>query len=925
MPKTRSTYWTAEKITAFRQAQTGSEAEILAAADNYLTLGLDNLWSFVTSQKVPRACGIVPGEKDWQAVPGVPWKLTDGRLTMPTNDFAAYYASGLDETGCFDPDHADKNLLVNQLYPEKGEKWGVDDGYGWVDESGATRVYIAFYNHYTVWYEIRKMVSALSRAYLLCGDARYATAGAVLLDRIADVYPDMDLASLGPQFYNSHGGTGEGGIVGSIWETGLVADFIRAYDAFFPALLRDDRELLVFLGAQARRYKLPGDKSSMAGICAHIEEGTVRRVLPGVMQAKIRGNFGMHQQALTLSAVVVDEPQGYTQEALDFVFRPGGLVREQGRYRVTGGDVLGTLVGQIDRDGHGFEASPGYNSLHVNGMKSIVEALGGYEGYTGIDLARHPKYLKMLDTRRPLYMLDRYLPSIGDTGKTGAPAGEVAGIAESVNLTGYGFAALRAGSGTETARGVWLYYGRNGISHAHSDALNIDIYGCGLDLSPDLGYPEVASHWPHRGNWSGTTVSHNLVVVDRGRQKSQWVSQPQHFVGAGPVQLIDIAAPQVYPQTAMYRRTLAMIDVDATNSYYVDFFRVKGGDEHHYMFHGAEGPVTTCGLQLTAQPTGTYAGADVPYADTAYNASKGGLYNDGFNYLFDVAKDGDPPAQFTADWAVTDTWGVRPEKADIHLRLTMVGQMDDVALAAGRPPQMNQPGNPEKLRYLIAHRRGQRLDSLFAAVIQPYEDRPFISSIQPVSVITADETAKHGAGDELNACALRVTLPGGRVEYIISTLAPDTTYLVDGRILFRGVFGVYTEVGGQPTGGFLHDGTLLGLKNQPLIAAARSSAAGTVVDFTRDAALENEIVIRPADPVDPAALPGCFIYIDNDGERNAAYRIVRARQTTEGLIVLNIGDITLIRRFADQDDTSRGYVYDIAPGASCRAPFTWRC
>ena len=68
----------------------------------------------------------------------------------------------------------------------------------------------------------------------------------ILLDRIADVYPDMDLSvysdSLG--YRNSHGGTGKGKIIGSIWETGLVQSFIEAYDAFYSAI--NDAEVIEF-------------------------------------------------------------------------------------------------------------------------------------------------------------------------------------------------------------------------------------------------------------------------------------------------------------------------------------------------------------------------------------------------------------------------------------------------------------------------------------------------------------------------------------------------------------------------------------------------------------------------------------------------------------------------------------------------------
>ena len=74
-----------------------------------------------------------------------PWKIQcpDCRRFFPSNDFGSFYQLGLDENGNFRYEQAkEKNAeliaagkdgyLKNVLYPEKGEGWGVDDGYGYV-------------------------------------------------------------------------------------------------------------------------------------------------------------------------------------------------------------------------------------------------------------------------------------------------------------------------------------------------------------------------------------------------------------------------------------------------------------------------------------------------------------------------------------------------------------------------------------------------------------------------------------------------------------------------------------------------------------------------------------------------------------------------------------------------------------------------
>src|SRR5690606_16190466 len=132
----------------------------------------------------------------------------------------------------------------------KGPTWGVDDGMGWVDEHGHHYTFIAYYTHWFLWYGAENLIpralNALRDAYLYTGDERYACAGLVLLDRIADIYPDLDTSVYPPHiFLSSSGGTSQGKAVGSIWETGLVKNFVKAYDAFFPVM--DHPEVISFL------------------------------------------------------------------------------------------------------------------------------------------------------------------------------------------------------------------------------------------------------------------------------------------------------------------------------------------------------------------------------------------------------------------------------------------------------------------------------------------------------------------------------------------------------------------------------------------------------------------------------------------------------------------------------------------------------
>lgn len=1012
--KRRSTYYTEAKVRAARTNvlkygwAAAARDKAVAYAERIVEKGMDYVWELVPSQQLPRSYqtnqilgNLSPlsdappsdnplnklGNYPWKADPlSVPWKLTDptSGYSFPTNDFGAYYRSGLDAKGEFDPGLADRTLLVNTLYPEKGEQWGVDDGFGWVDPaSGYRYTFIAYYTHWFLWFGaeaiILRSLIALRDAYLFTGEAKYARFGAVLLDRLADIYPTMDVSRHDAEVYlNSHGGSGRGKTVGCIWETSTAKTLVSAYDAFFPAL--DDAELIRFLQQKSERYGL-SPKFSASLIAANMENGLLRETYEGFRAADIRGNNGFHQSALAFAAVVLDsDPE--TKLWLDYTFQAGGYERNPDR--LTGGNVWNTLVNDVDRDGHGDEAAPGYNRLWLSTYLQVADVLEGYDRYPDADLYEHVKFRKMFHSVYPVTMLGRDTAQIGDTGKTGNP-GTLLHLEESVlafrkygdpvfaqiaytlngnsatglhssiftddperiaadieqavalhgrfelggtNLTGYGFAALRDGEAAAgTLRDVWLYYGRNG-GHGHRDTLNIGLHAYGLDLLPDLGYPEQANAMDrHRKEWVLNVISHNTVLVDREKTKLHVVGRPQHYDSGGLVQLIDVEAPHVYPQTEQYRRTTAMIRVDAERFYAVDLFRVRGGTEHHYSFHSAEGTVATEGLTLEAQSGGTYAGPDIAFGVKPEwdgdNAPAAEYNGSGFHWLRNVERAIGPEGPFSVDWNVRDTWDVYGRGAgadtDVHLRLTMLNAVDEVAFADGVPPR-NKLGNPAELRYMIAHRdgRGKPLDSLFVSVLEPYRGDRHIRSIEAVSV-----TMDGMPVPEQEARAIRVQLANGRTDYIVYARNQEAGYMVDGRIAFSGFFGLYAEQDGRVVHRYVHDGTVIGPAHDSR-AAGPGRLEGAVVDFTKEMSTGNYVDVRfdtTVTSLEP--LQRAMIYIEHAENRNAVYTIRGAEALDDaGTYRLDLGDVTLIHRYKNNADPAEGYVYDVAAGAKFYIPLS---
>lgn len=1037
--KTRPTVWTEEdrenargNISQFDWAKAYRD-QVVQNADLILdAYDLEELWRFVPSPTLPRSTSAPNspaidgydhsfGNFDYAPHPDYHWKVliqgNDGEeYRLPTNDFAAYRESGRDDSGYFDPDLADDQYLVNEEYPDLPDDWGVDDSSGFVDDEGilgsegASYIPVSQYNYWRAIYGVRQMLMELGHAYMFTKERRYARAGAVMLDRIADVYPEGTLT------WNR------------IFEASSIRAILRSYDAIFPGMDGDDT-LVTFLDGKTEEYPALGSKDSIGQIRRNIEEGLIHQILPYVQDYQIRGNFGMHQAALAVSAVVADDPDGYTAETIDFTFQPGTTLPSEGR--VTGGDVLGFLVGSpqsgymVDEEGYPSESSVHYNTTQQNSLEDAADVLQGYDAYDGADLYRNPKFKQMIDSHWQL-TFGQYIPQIANTHGVGNPKA-VAGatpknerviqspdlaikgfdeygedhlaqwaymlngmttdglemgifhpepegirediedvveekgafpIATSNQQPAYGFTALRDGkygwevddnTDNTTFRGVYQYYGRNfwdydagrgvGSAHVHMDTHNLGVYGYDLDLTPELGRQGRDHEGNSLGEWVESTPAHNTVTVDEMNINSpQWVGYPRHFNHTDHVQLMDVESRHHYEQTDEYRRTTAMINVNESHSYIIDFFRVAGGNDHHFSFHAMTSRgIETEGLDLEAQDGGTYESEDIDF-------SEGGL----FSYLYDVERDDSPSSGFAVDWNIEDYWEVREDDGEpVHLRLTMLNDIDDVALATSRPAEQDEENNPEELPFLLAH-RGQKedsdeesIESTFVSLIEPYEGDRVVDSTELVSV----------EGENPDAIqAVKVELFNGRTDYIVSSTDTDEKYVIDDKLEFKGAFGAATFQNDEVKVVYANDTNLFRVKGneKPEIQNNQPGFTGTIEDFTRDLSIENEIEVKmgatPRD-TDLEDMVGEWIYVDPadsdpipegvqederyDNEardrRNGVFPIEGIDHGRGNRVTINIGEHTPIRRYYTNDPED-GYSYSIEEGAEFFIPVgeTWK-
>jgi len=430
--KTRVTYYTDEERAIIKENAegyyAGTKTSYINAAEKYLNYTYEDLWSVLPSQLVPRSAavnqpkGCLNCGKAIDAygnypytfnTDSAPWKLTcpSCKMQFPTNDFKSYYESGLDETGRFQPSKADPQYLKNTLYPEKGEKWGVDNGRGYIHTDGEKYFFIAYYNHWANWYEACQLpIKTLMNAYLYTGEQKYADRAIVFLNRFADLYPEYHLRDQKWADGFRHSGRDYGKIVGSIWEPGIIEAFLQAYDVLFYGFENLSAEALDFM-----KSKSNGKIKTVEDVMINIENGIYKQILPEVKRGNIRGNNGMHQRVLCLAAVVIDDPK-LSKEWLEFAFKPSNSI-------LTGLNIGATFVNDIDRDGMGNEASPHYNILWLGSYMTIAELLKGYTiNGTDIsyDLYENVKFKKMFTAMLNILLGESFTPNIGDADNTGS-------------------------------------------------------------------------------------------------------------------------------------------------------------------------------------------------------------------------------------------------------------------------------------------------------------------------------------------------------------------------------------------------------------------------------------------------------------------------------------------------------------------------
>ena len=415
---------------------------------------------------------------------------------------------------------------------------------------------------------------------------------------------------------------------------------------------------------------------------------------------------------------------------------------------------------------------------------------------------------------------------------------------ESQVMDGYKLAILRDGEGPNQ-RGLWAFYG-SPLAHGHSDPLTIGLFAKGLDLLPGIGYPQS---WNDAGVWEAHVLTANTVCVDQSNAGG-YEGRVLGFARTPVVDWLQLDKEGVTPGVDLYRRTLVTVKINDTDGYVVDLFEVRGGGEHHLSYHGPQATVTTAGLDLQAQATGTLAGEDVEFSQ-AYTDARGNQRRDPFCQLTNVQR-ARPGAPWWVDYACGDT-------RDVHLRVHGLPEGgDEIILADGRGAT-----HPEAytVKFALNHRQGPApLTSRFLTVLEPYEKQPFVTKVERLALPA-----------ESGATALRVETALGVDTLILSPDAQQEITLPDGS-RFEGRFALVRRNGNDVTAAAVVGTTKL-QSEAPSLTVGEPVATGKIVALDRLA--QTVDVDWPCS--DPSALIGRAARFYSD-RRTAIYTVTGAEK-----------------------------------------------
>ncbi len=419
-------------------------------------------------------------------------------------------------------------------------------------------------------------------------------------------------------------------------------------------------------------------------------------------------------------------------------------------------------------------------------FKYDISVAGGYAFYIGDVSGPNRERLKDLERKRP----DNQGPELRQTPEAipNNPSRVLsawAGILE----TG------RENADFRLRRAVGIRVGA-GYGHAHNDPLDLQIWARGVPMCGDggarSGYASPDTSW--LGN-------HNTVLSDLPAGGQQWISSFAPLEGAQYLKASLTCA-------GLYERQIALVDADATNSYVVDVFRIKGGTAPSYAFHGM--PADRFDVNATDKhkaeldrflpEASKWSGTCPATLEATWRMRRDPELVTWTNKAGEKGALSVPGAERMAMGA--DFNEQEPRK---FVRLHLPGRSGD---EAGGARALCMQGSPYTTENLYVKPRDWKGETVFVAVFEPFAGEGFVKTVRLLTL----------AGSLTNAAApvtVEVTLRNGRRDVIYLAPRDSAATSIEG-MTFQGEFA-FASFNGQ------------GVRHAALAGGTRVDVSGLVI------------------------------------------------------------------------------------------------
>jgi hypothetical protein len=337
-----------------------------------------------------------------------------------------------------------------------------------------------------------------------------------------------------------------------------------------------------------------------------------------------------------------------------------------------------------------------------------------------------------------------------------------------------------------------------GMGHQHYDSLDLQVVAHGLPMTIDGGQRPGYSTPGDR-----TTRVHNLVQVDgHPAFRHSWATALADHAGAR-----YLAADATPPEgVRRFRRQIALVDVDegqgsrplspdkqlpgsplaadvtTPNSYVFDVFRVDGGHQHAYCFHGPLNDEFTWNVKSERPPA--------EGSEEAESLSR-------FSVLPDLNRVGDAPPTLEATWRMArEVEGVGrgeremlgpnydPDSPPKFTRLHLFGVDGRRAL---RGEAVCRQWKYHYTNLMVCAAKSETpVSRAFAALIEPYAGESFLVARRELTVEDNDQDARR-------AMVIEVKTAAGHTDVCCADGRPDRTRVIpQAQLQVAGEFAFYS-------------------------------------------------------------------------------------------------------------------------------------